>query len=125
MAERARGPGLGHGTGRDGQANEALLQLFAQVWRLPRRDLSIAVGAASRSNIVCVAGDSHQLSEAICARSRPCPAAETAGRVDKGLLSLVIAGGAFCGSHALLSSTRLRGSLRDQLGERGFLRYIR
>jgi uncharacterized membrane protein len=41
--------------------------------------------------------------------------------VDKGLLSLVIAGFAFCGSHILLSSTRLRGSLRDQLGERGFL----
>lgn len=37
------------------------------------------------------------------------------------LLSLVIAGVAFCGSHVLLSSTRLRGSLRDQLGERGFL----
>ena len=41
--------------------------------------------------------------------------------MDKGLLSLVIAGIAFCGSHVLLSSTRLRGSLRDQLGERGFL----
>ena len=39
----------------------------------------------------------------------------------KGLLSLVIAGLAFCGTHVLLSSTRLRGSLRDQLGERGFL----
>jgi uncharacterized membrane protein len=37
------------------------------------------------------------------------------------LLSLIIAGGAFCGSHVLLSSTWLRGSLRDQLGERGFL----
>ncbi len=37
------------------------------------------------------------------------------------LLSLFIAGIAFCGSHTLLSSTRLRGSLRDQLGERGFL----
>lgn len=37
------------------------------------------------------------------------------------LLSLIIAGIAFCGSHVLLSSTRLRGSLRDQLGERGFL----
>jgi uncharacterized membrane protein len=41
--------------------------------------------------------------------------------VDQGLVSLVIAGIAFCGSHILLSSTRLRGSLRDQLGERGFL----
>lgn len=38
-----------------------------------------------------------------------------------GLLSLVIAAVAFCGSHTLLSSTRLRGSLRDQLGERGYL----
>ena len=37
------------------------------------------------------------------------------------LLSLIIAGVAFCGSHTLLSSTRLRGSLRDQLGEQGFL----
>src|SRR4029077_13248890 len=52
-------------------------------------------------------------------RSQTCPGGET--RVDKGLLSLVIAGVAFCGSHILLSSTRLRGSLRDQLGERGFL----
>jgi uncharacterized membrane protein len=38
-----------------------------------------------------------------------------------GLISLVIAGIAFCGSHVVLSSTGLRGSLRDQLGERGFL----
>jgi uncharacterized protein len=45
----------------DGQANEALLQLLAKTWRLPRRDLSIVVGAGSRSKIVCVAGDSHQL----------------------------------------------------------------
>jgi uncharacterized membrane protein len=37
------------------------------------------------------------------------------------LLSLVIAGVAFCGSHTLLSSTRLRGSLRDQIGEQGYL----
>ena len=35
--------------------------------------------------------------------------------------SLVIAGIAFCGSHVLLSSTRLRGAWRDQLGERGFI----
>jgi len=41
--------------------------------------------------------------------------------MDHRLLSLVIAGIAFCGSHVLLSSTRLRGALRDQLGERGFI----
>ena len=39
----------------------------------------------------------------------------------QGLVSLVIAALAFCGSHVLLSSTGLRGSLRDQLGETGFL----
>ncbi len=38
-----------------------------------------------------------------------------------GIISLAIAGIAFCGSHVLLSSTRLRGSLRGQLGERGFI----
>jgi len=38
-----------------------------------------------------------------------------------GLFSLVVAGIAFCGSHMLLSSTRLRGSLSEQLGEQGFL----
>jgi uncharacterized membrane protein len=37
------------------------------------------------------------------------------------LLSLVIAAIAFCGSHVFLSSTRMRGSLREQLGEYGFL----
>ena len=36
-------------------------------------------------------------------------------------VSFVIAGLAFLGSHIVLSSTRLRGNLRDQLGERGFL----
>jgi uncharacterized membrane protein len=41
--------------------------------------------------------------------------------VSHALASLLIAGIAFCGSHTLLSSTRLRGSLRDQIGEQGFL----
>jgi uncharacterized membrane protein len=41
--------------------------------------------------------------------------------MSQSLLSLAIAGIAFCGSHVVLSSTWLRGSLRDQLGERGFL----
>jgi uncharacterized membrane protein len=36
-------------------------------------------------------------------------------------VSLVAAGFAFCGSHIILSSTRLRGSLRDQFGEYGYL----
>src|SRR5436853_904784 len=41
--------------------------------------------------------------------------------MSQGLLSLAIAAIAFCGSHIVLSSTWLRGALRDQLGERGFL----
>jgi uncharacterized membrane protein len=41
--------------------------------------------------------------------------------MSRHLLSLIVAGLAFCGSHALLSSTAWRGVLRDQLGERGFL----
>jgi uncharacterized membrane protein len=38
-----------------------------------------------------------------------------------GVVSLAIAAIAFGGSHIALSSTLLRGALRDQLGERGFL----
>jgi uncharacterized membrane protein len=41
--------------------------------------------------------------------------------MSNALLSLAIAAIAFCGSHVVLSSTWLRGALRDQLGERGFL----
>jgi uncharacterized membrane protein len=41
--------------------------------------------------------------------------------MDRALVSFLIAGLAFHGSHIVLSSTRLRGQLRDQIGERGFL----
>ncbi len=46
---------------RDGRANEALLQLLARTWHLPRRDFSIVAGVTSRSKTVRVAGDPHQL----------------------------------------------------------------
>ena len=46
---------------QDGRANEALLQLLARAWRLPRQDLSIVAGAASRNKIVRVAGDPDEL----------------------------------------------------------------
>jgi uncharacterized protein len=46
---------------QDGRANEALLQLLSQRWRLPRRDLALAAGAGSRCKIVRVTGDSDQL----------------------------------------------------------------
>lgn len=41
--------------------------------------------------------------------------------MSQSLAPLIAAGLAFHGSHVVLSSTRLRGSLREQLGERGFL----
>jgi uncharacterized protein YggU (UPF0235/DUF167 family) len=47
----------------DGRANEALLRLLAREWRLPRRDLSIVAGAASRYKTVHVAGDPRQLAD--------------------------------------------------------------
>jgi uncharacterized protein (TIGR00251 family) len=46
---------------QDGRANEALLQLLARTWHLPRRDLSIVAGVTSRSKTVRVAGDPRQL----------------------------------------------------------------
>ena len=46
---------------QDGRANEALLQLLARAWRLPRRNLSIVAGATSRNKTVRVAGDPHEL----------------------------------------------------------------
>lgn len=45
----------------DGRANEALLQLLARTWRLPRRDLSIVAGAAGRNKSVHISGDPQPL----------------------------------------------------------------
>jgi uncharacterized protein len=39
-----------------GRANEALLRLLARCWDLPRRDLSIAAGVASRNKTVHIGG---------------------------------------------------------------------
>ena len=44
-----------------GRANEALLQLLARVWHVPRRDLSIVAGLTGRTKIVRVAGDPQRL----------------------------------------------------------------
>ena len=46
---------------QDGRANEALLQLLARAWHLPRRDLSIVAGSTSRSKAVRLVGDPQQL----------------------------------------------------------------
>jgi uncharacterized protein len=44
-----------------GRANEALLQLLARAWHLPRRDLAIVAGTASRNKTIGIAGDPHRL----------------------------------------------------------------
>ena len=48
-----------------GRANEALLQLLARAWRLPRRDLSIVAGSTSRNKIVRASGDPQRLVEQV------------------------------------------------------------
>lgn len=45
----------------DGHANEALLHLLARTWGLPRRDLAIVAGAASRNKSVHILGDPQPL----------------------------------------------------------------
>ena len=50
---------------QDGRANEALLQLLARAWHVPRRDLSIIAGSTSRSKAVRLAGDPQQLIDKI------------------------------------------------------------
>ena len=46
-----------------GRANEALLQLLANAWKVPRRDLSIIAGLTSRNKVVRVSGDPQRLVE--------------------------------------------------------------
>ena len=45
----------------DGCANDALLQLLAKEWAMPRRDLAIAAGAKSRRKTVHIAGEPSDL----------------------------------------------------------------
>jgi uncharacterized protein len=45
----------------DDRANDALLQLLAREWRLPRRDLALAAGAKSRSKAVLIRGEAAAL----------------------------------------------------------------
>jgi uncharacterized protein len=48
-----------------GRANEALLQLLARAWRLPRRDLSITAGSTSRNKAIHIDGDPRLLLDKI------------------------------------------------------------
>lgn len=40
----------------DGRANEAVLRLLARTWKLPRRALTLVMGAADRTKVVHIAG---------------------------------------------------------------------
>jgi uncharacterized protein len=46
---------------RDGAANDALLRLVADLLRLPRRQVTLALGASQRRKLVHVAGDPAEL----------------------------------------------------------------
>ena len=50
------------------RANEALLQLLAKEWDLPRRELAVVGGRKSRNKIVHVAGDPSFLLKGLAAR---------------------------------------------------------
>ncbi len=54
-----------------GKANEAVLALLAREFRLKRRDLTLALGAASRSKLVHVAGDPAALAQQLEEALRP------------------------------------------------------
>jgi uncharacterized protein (TIGR00251 family) len=56
-----------------GRANEALLQLLARAWHLPRRNLSIVAGAVSRHKTVHIAGDPQQLLERLAVQIAALP----------------------------------------------------
>ncbi len=45
----------------DGKANDELLALLAKALDLPRRDLALAAGAASRRKLVAIAGEAASL----------------------------------------------------------------
>ncbi len=73
-ADRILGVGMAAGKGRvlrasvaapaeGGRANEALLKLLARNWRVPRRQLTIIAGAASRNKTVLISGDPQELTE--------------------------------------------------------------
>jgi uncharacterized protein YggU (UPF0235/DUF167 family) len=56
-----------------GRANEALLQLLARAWDLPRRNLSIISGAANRNKAVLIAGNPQRLIEKLAPKISSLP----------------------------------------------------
>lgn len=71
----ARSPGIAGRYGRawkvrvsvpaeGGRANEAVLELLARALEVPRRDLRLTVGAASRDKVITLEGMTQDLAEA-------------------------------------------------------------
>ena len=54
----------------DGKANDAVIALLAEQWRVPKSSMSVLKGAASRNKTVVLAGDPAQLTERICEWAR-------------------------------------------------------
>jgi uncharacterized protein (TIGR00251 family) len=52
----------------EGRANDALLQLLAREWGVPRRDLAIVGGLKSRSKTVRIAGETSLLMKQLGAK---------------------------------------------------------
>jgi uncharacterized protein (TIGR00251 family) len=57
----------------DGRANEALLRLLAREWDLPRRDVALIAGPASRSKAVKITGDPGALMARLATRIAELP----------------------------------------------------
>jgi uncharacterized protein len=57
------------------RANEALIALLAKEWRVPRRDIAIAVGSKSRNKLVHIAGEPRALLQRLAAALAALPAA--------------------------------------------------
>ncbi len=59
----------------EGRANDALLQLLAKEWGVPRRDLAIVGGGKSRNKIVGIAGEPtlllRRLTASVAALAKP------------------------------------------------------
>ena len=48
-----------------GKANRAVIDMLAREWRLPRRSMRIAAGAANRRKTLHISGDPHMLAAAL------------------------------------------------------------
>src|SRR5205085_10053140 len=57
----------------EGRANDALVQLLAKAWRVPKRDIALVAGQKSRDKIVHIAGEPAALLKQIGALTAALP----------------------------------------------------